>query len=190
MTEQWDSKGRLMPATIIEAGPCYVTQLRTSEKDGYSAVQLGFGTKKILTKAMQQHLKDLPKLRWLRECKLQDKEIKRGDVINVAIFAPGDIVKVTGVSKGKGFQGVVKRHNFAGNYATHGHRHDTRAAGSIGSRYPQKTFKGKRMPGRMGGEQVTVKGLKVVKVEAKENLLLIKGALPGRNGSLIKIVSY
>ncbi|KKU13062.1 MAG: 50S ribosomal protein L3 [Parcubacteria group bacterium GW2011_GWC2_45_7] len=186
MTEQWDSKGRLMPATIIEAGPCYVTQLRTSEKDGYSAVQLGFGTKKILTKAMQQHLKDLPKLRWLRECKLQDKEIKRGDVINVAIFAPGDIVKVTGVSKGKGFQGLVKRHGFHGHPATHGHKDQARMPGAIGAGGLQHVRKGQRMAGRMGGERVSVRNLEVVSVDKEKNRLVVKGAVPGaRNGLLM-----
>jgi len=172
------TEDEIIPVTLVSAGPVLITKIKSVDsKDGYAAICLRYGETRREIRALNQD--DLVK---------SDFKVKQQ--ITVDVFAPGDIVKVTSLSKGKGFQGVVKRHNFAGNYATHGHRHDTRAAGSIGSRYPQKTFKGKRMPGRMGGEQVTVKGLKVVKVEAKENLLLIKGALPGRNGSLIKIVSY
>lgn len=194
MTQTWTDKGRVVPVTVIEAGPCTVTQIRTKEKDGYSAVQLGSGVRKKLTKPMRGHLKDLPQLRWLREVRCQvsgvsGPELKRGDVLDVSQFASGEMVKVTGISKGKGFQGVVKRHHFHGSPATHGHKDQLRMPGAIGAGGVQHVFKGTRMAGRMGGEQVTVRGLKVVAVDKEKNQLLLKGAVPGARGTLLMIQS-
>lgn len=196
MTQIWDEKGKVVPVTVIVAGPCYVAQVKTKEKDGYSAVQIGYGVKKRLTKPMRGHLKELPDLRWLREfvthdsCfMLHDSEAQRGNVVDVSIFAPGDIVKVTGVSKGKGFQGVVKRHHFHGHPPTHGHKDQERMPGAIGAGGVQHVFKGTRMAGRMGGERVSVRGLKIVAVDKEKNQLLVKGAVPGARNSLVMIQS-
>ena len=154
MTQVWDYKGRVTPVTIVKAGPCYVTQVKTKAKDGYEAVQLGFAafgttTLKKMTKAMQGHLKDLPALSRLREHRISGSELKRGDVIDVAIFSPGDMVRVVGTSKGKGFQGVVKRHGFHGSPKTHGHKDQLRMPGSIGAGGVHHVRKGMRMAGGM-----------------------------------------
>jgi len=192
MTQIWNAEGKVVPVTVIEAGPCTVTQVKSAEKDGYAAVQLGFGNKKKITKPLQGHLKNLPRLRWFREVRCQvsgvsGSEVKRGDAVDVSIFAPGDIVKVSGTSKGKGFQGVVKRHGFHGSPATHGHKDQLRMPGSIGSGGVQKVFKGTRMAGRMGGERATVSNLEVVAVDKEKNQLMIKGAVPGARGGLVVI---
>ncbi len=193
MSQIFDEKGNVIPVTLIEAGPCIVTQIKTKEKDGYWAVQIGFGEAKKVTKAISGHLKELGKLLFLREFrneepKIDDKELKRGDRIDVSIFQEGDIVKVTGLSKGKGFAGVVKRWHFHGRPATHGTKHELRTPGSVGASVPQRVVKGKKMAGRMGFERVTIKNLKVVKVDKENNLLAIKGAVPGPKGALLEVI--
>ena len=192
MSQIFDEKGKVVPVTLIEAGPCIVTQIKTKEKDGYWAVQIGFGEAKKVTKAIAGHLKKLGKLLFLREFrnkepKIDDKELKRGDRIDVSVFQEGDKVKVSGLSKGKGFAGVVKRWHFHGRPATHGTKHELRTPGSVGSSFPERVIKGKKMPGRMGFERVTVRNLKVVKVDKENNLLAIKGAVPGAKGTLLEI---
>lgn len=188
MSQTWQENGRVVPVTILQIDPCRVTQVKTKEKDGYAAVQFGAGTVKRLTKPMSGHLRGLPPVRWMREFPLENTDsLKRGDVIEVGVFAPGDKVKVTSVSKGKGFQGVVKRHHFHGHPATHGHKDQLRMPGSIGAGGVQHVRKGQRMAGRMGGEQVTVRNLEVVKVDSKKNLLYLKGAVPGGRNALVMI---
>jgi len=187
MTQTWTEKGRVVPITVIEAGPCTVAQIKTKERDGYGAVQFGFGTKKHLTKPMKGHLKELPALRALREFRGDPGELRRGDTLDVSVFSPGDIVKVTGISKGKGFQGVVKRHGFHGHPSTHGHKDQERMPGAIGAGGVQHVRKGQRMAGRMGGERVTVRNLKIVAIDKEKNRLLVKGAVPGARNSLVMI---
>lgn len=193
MSQLFDEDGKVIPVTLVEAGPCVVVQKKTKEKDGYWAVQVGFGHKKKLTKPLKGHLKGLDDFRYLREFRLDDcseaevKKIKRGDKIEASLFQKGDTVQATGISKGKGFQGVVKRHGFHGAPASHGTKHAKRSPGSIGATHPQHVWKGRRMAGRMGSDRVTLKRVAIVKVEPKKNLLYLKGGLPGRRGSLIKI---
>ncbi len=191
MTQQFLEDGTVIPVTVVQAGPCVVTQVKTAEKDGYTAIQLGFGEKKRLAKPQIGHLKDLPKAAVMKEFRFDSAEvmgeIKRGDTLSVEQFTAGDKVSVTGTSKGRGFQGVVKRHGFGGSPATHGHKDQLRMPGSIGSTGPARVFKGKRMPGRMGNEQVTVRNLEIVGTDAKDNLLFIKGAVPGARNSLVSV---
>lgn len=189
MTQLFRDDGRVIPVTRIQAGPCTVTQVKTEKKDNESAVQLGYGTQKPfrLTKAEQGHLKGLPTLRHLKDFGVADHTLERGDTITVSIFAPGDKVKVTGTSKGKGFQGVVKRHGFHGAPASHGHKDQERMPGSIGSGGVQRVFKGTRMGGQMGDTQVTVQNLEIVSVDVEGDELCIKGAVPGARGSLVLI---
>jgi len=190
MSQVFDADGKVTPVTVVEAGPCVVTQTKTKDKDGYDALQTGFGAKKKINKPLAGHLKDLGKLRWLREFHLtgDDKiELKLGDKIEVTSFQEGDLVRVVGISKGKGFQGVVKRHGFHGASATHGTKHALRSPGSIGATHPSRVWKGRRMAGRMGNDQVTLKKIKVIKVVPEANQLFLKGAIPGRRGTLLKI---
>ena len=189
MTQVFTEDGRVVPVTVVEAGPATVTQIRNEEKDGYSAVQLGFGSKKEknLAKAQLGAWKDLGTFRFVREFRIDSHEYQTGDKIDVTIFEVGDIVHVSGTSKGKGNQGVVKRWNFAGGPGSHGQKHSLRAPGSIGSTGPQRVFKGKKMAGRMGGDRVTVKNLEIVAIDPENNLLMIKGAVPGAPGSLLEI---
>ncbi len=193
MTQIFDERGEVVPVTVIEAGPCFVAQKKTIERDGYSAVQMGFGeTKpKRLTKPQLGHLSrhDLPPLRHLRELRMSDvDDFEEGQKITVDVFEVGDRVDVTGVSKGKGFAGVVKRHGFGGGPKTHGQSDRHRAPGSIGSgTTPGRVYKGMRMAGRMGNERVTVQNLQVVLVDAERNLLAVKGAVPGANKGLLII---
>lgn len=194
MSQIFDEKGNVVPTTLIEAGPCVVVQIKTKEKDGYSAVQIGFGEAKKVTKAIAGHFKKLEKLLFLREfrgdeSKIDDRELKVGDKIDVSVFQEGDLVKTSGFSKGKGFAGVVKKWHFRGRPATRGTKHELRTPGSVGTSFPQRVIKGKKMPGRMGFERVTVKNLKVVKVDPKNNLLALKGAVPGSKGTLLEIRS-
>jgi large subunit ribosomal protein L3 len=194
MSQIFDEKGKVVPVTLIEAGPCIVTQIKTKERDGYCAVQIGFGKAKKITKALTGHLKDLGKLRFLREFrnkepKINDKELKKGDKIDVSIFKEGDLVKVSGLSKGKGFAGVVKRWHFSGRPASHGTKHELRTPGSVGSSFPERVIKGKKMPGRMGQKRVTIKNLEIVKVDKENNILAVKGAVPGKRGALLEIKS-
>ncbi len=192
MSQVFDKKGNVIPVTIIEAGPCFITQIKTKNKDDYEAIQIGF--EKIKDKKVKKSQKNKP-YRHLRELRIINqepgimKEFKLGNKISVDVFEEGDIIKVSGTSKGKGFQGVVKRHGFSGGPASHGHRHVLRRAGSIGSSFPEKVFRGKKMPGRAGGKRVTTKNLKVVIADAENNLLAITGAIPGPNGSLVEIKS-
>ncbi|MBQ7802886.1 50S ribosomal protein L3 [Candidatus Saccharibacteria bacterium] len=191
MTQIIGEDGVVTPVTIIEAGPATVTQIKTVETDGYNAVQLGFGKGKNLSKSVSGHVKKAgeninPKV--LKEFRRDNlEEVKLGDVITVEAFNLGDKVSVTGISKGKGFAGTVKRWNFQESRNTHGFKGDIRKVGSIGSMYPQKVFKGKRMPGRMGHDQVTVKNLVVAYIDKENNLLGLKGAVPGPKKGTVTI---
>ncbi len=193
MTQVIQENGDVVPVTVIEAGPCYVTQIRTPEKDGYRAVQLGFGDvkDKHLTKGEKGHLQraSTPNLKYLREFRIrEDEQYEVGQKVLVDIFEPGDRVDVIGKSKGRGFTGVVKRYGFAGGPHTHGQSDRERAPGSIGAcAYPGRVWKGKRMPGRMGGKRVTVSNLDVVVVDPARNLLAVRGSVPGPNGGLVMI---
>ena len=191
MTSVFSAEGKNVPCTVVEVGPCVVTQVKTVEKDGYEAVQVGFQDKKEknTTKAELGHFKKAgvtPK-RHLAEFKGFEAEYKLGDQITVDLFADAKFVDVIGTSKGKGFQGVVKRHGFGGvQQSTHGQHNRLRAPGSIGAcSYPAKVFKGMRMAGRLGGNQVTIQNLQVLKVIPESNLLVIKGSLPGAKGSIV-----
>ncbi len=193
MTRIFDEEGNVVPVTIIQAGPCYVTQIKTVERDGYEAVQLGFDVKKEknTTKPLLGLFKkaNVPPLRKLKEFPpFKDRELKVGDVITVDIFQPGEIVKISGTSKGRGFAGVVKRHGFGGGPKTHGQSDRLRAPGSIGqSSFPSKVFKGMRMAGHMGNKRVSVLGLRVIKVDPEKNLLFVKGAVPGARNNYVEI---
>lgn len=189
MLQYFDSKGTVVPVTVVEAGPCVVTQVRTREKDGYEAAQLGFGRAKILNRPEQGHLKGLENVRHLREFKSDDMaEVQVGQHIGVDLFKVGDFVDVTATSKGRGFAGVVKRHGFAGGPKTHGQSDRHRAPGSIGSTTtPGRVLKGLHMAGHMGARRVTVRGLKVVDVNAARGVLLLRGAVPGANTGLVTI---
>ena len=193
MTQIFDETGAAIPVTLIEAGPCYVTQVRRPEKDGYTAVQLGFGEvkPKRLTGGQLGHLKrsDVPPLRFLREFRVKESQLNTGDTISVGdVFIVGERVDVVGTSKGKGFQGAVKRHGFAGGPRTHGQSDRLRAPGSRGSTTtPGRVFKGARGAGHMGFDRVTVQNLRVVLVDTERNLLGVRGAVPGPKGGLIMI---
>jgi|TARA_B110001454_G_C12579892_1_gene375666 large subunit ribosomal protein L3 len=193
MTSLFDENGKNIPCTVIQAGPCVVTQVRTNEVDGYEALQLGFDDKaeKRATKAANGHFKKAgtsPKYKVV-EFQGFEEEYKLGESITVEHFTEGEFVDVSGTSKGKGFQGVVKRHNFAGvGQATHGQHNRLRAPGSIGAAsYPARVFKGMRMGGRMGGDTIKVQNLRVLKVVAEKNLLVIKGAIPGHTNAYVII---
>ena len=193
MTSLFDENGKNIPCTVIEAGPCVVTQVRTEEVDGYRALQLGFDDKstKHTTKALEGHFKKAgtPAKKRVIEFQGFEGEYKLGDAITVDHFTEGEFVDVSGTSKGKGFQGVVKRHGFAGvGQATHGQHNRLRAPGSIGAAsYPARVFKGMRMAGRMGGDKVKVQNLRVLKVVSDKNLLVVKGAIPGHKNSYLII---
>ncbi len=192
MTQIFDEAGAALPVTLIEAGPCYVTQVRLPEKEGYAAVQLGFSEAKPkrLTGGQLGHLKknELPPLRFLREFRIKDPAVKPGDKVTVEIFGLGERVDVVGTSKGKGFAGVVKRHHFNGQPKTHGASDRTRAPGSSSSTTtPGRVYKGSRRSGHMGHERVTAQGLKVVLVDTERNLLGVKGAIPGPKGAVVMI---
>lgn len=194
MTQVWDEKGNARPVTVVAVSPNIVTQIKTVEKDGYSAVQVGWGTRKAknINKPLRGHIKELGNFRGLKEWRLGSPATQQvGDKVGVDVFKKGDEVAVSGISKGKGFQGVVKRHGFHGGSRTHGQKHSEREPGAIGGgggRAGGRVAKGIRMAGRMGGERVTVRGLTVVDVIPEENLLLIGGAIPGRRGTLVEIV--
>ena len=184
MSQMFDEKGNITPVTLVEAGPCIVLQKKSKEKEGYDALQVGYlkiekknKIKKTMKGKEYKHIKEIRDL----------SELNVGDEINTSIFQEGDKVTVIGISKGKGFQGGVKRHGFHGRNATHGAKHEARTIGSTGQRFPQHVIKGRKMPGRMGYERVTVKNLKVAKVDAGNNVLAIKGAIPGHRGTLLEI---
>lgn len=193
MTQVFDEKGNAIPVTVIQAGPCYVTQVRTAERDGYTAVQLGFGETKVLrlTKGQLGHLRrnSLPALRYLREFRIQgDVDVAEGSEVKVDVFARGERVDVIGKSKGRGFAGTIKRHNFNRQPKTHGQSDRERAPGSVGgTTNPGRTFKGQRMAGRMGNDRVTAQNLEVVVVDAERNLLAVKGSVPGANGGIVVV---
>ncbi|MFT5236654.1 MAG: large subunit ribosomal protein L3 [Ulvibacter sp.] len=191
MTSIFDANGKNMPCTVIEVGPCVVTQVRTKEVDGYEAIQLGFDDKKTAIKAAEGHAKKAGTAvkRKVAEFRGFDEEIKLGDTITVDHFREGEFVDIAGTSKGKGFQGVVKRHGFAGvGQATHGQHNRLRAPGSIGAAsYPARVFKGMRMAGQMGNEKVKVQNLRVLKVVAEKNLLVVKGCVPGHKNTYLTI---
>jgi large subunit ribosomal protein L3 len=193
MTRVFDELGNTIPVTVLEAGPCYITQVKTEEADGYSAIQMGFEEKKEknVTKPVLGHLKKAGKgsLRKIKEFSgFEDKELKVGDEIKVDIFKPGDRVKVSGLSKGRGFTGVMKRHNFGGGQVSHGQSDRLRAPGSLGqSSYPSRVFKGQKMAGQMGNKRVSVLNLTVVKVDPEKNLLFVKGGIPGARNSYVEI---
>lgn len=188
MTQVFDNEGRAVPVTVLEVGPCVVTQVKTPERDGYAAVQLGFGRRKRLNKPMQGHLRASGALpRYLKEVRLSDPtQFQVGQVLDCSIFQAGQLVDVIGWRKGRGFQGGVKRHGFAGGPKTHGQSDRLRAPGSIGpTTDPGRVHKGKRMAGRMGPERVTVLNLKVVQVDPQRNLVLVQGGVPGHVNGLV-----
>ena len=192
MTQVFNEHGEAIPVTVLEAGPCYVTQVKTFDQDKYDAVQLGFEEVKPqrLSGGRKGHLarNKLPALRHLREFLLRDEEIEEGQRILVDVFEVGDRVDVVGMSKGRGFAGVVKRHGFGGGPKTHGQSDRQRAPGSIGAcAYPGRVWKGKRMPGRMGGIRVTAQNLRVELVDPERNLLAVRGSVPGAKGGLLMI---
>lgn len=189
MTQVYGDDGKVHAITAIEAGPCTVTQLKTVENDGYSAAQLGFGEKGQPKASKKKRAKEKVKYSHLREFKLDDNgDTEAGQTIDVSLFKAGDIVNVTGISKGKGFAGTVKRHHFAGGPKTHGQSDRHRAPGSIGAgSTPGRVFKGMRMPGHMGNRQATVVNLEVYQADADRNLLLLKGAVPGAKNTLLLI---
>jgi large subunit ribosomal protein L3 len=205
MSQMFDQQGNVIPCTLIEAGPCEVLQIRTQDKDKYEAIQIGFEkkTKNIKKTDKGKEYKHIKEYRIVgqeiaalgstppRNDKVEGaqdiKDIKQGDMIDVSVFEQGDKVKVSGMSKGKGFQGGVKRHGFHGRKATHGVKHEQRTIGSVGSAYPQRVIKGRKMPGRMGYDRTTVKNLKIVKIDKENNLIAVKGAVPGRRGTLLEI---
>ena len=193
MTQVYAEDGRAFPVTVIQAGPCVVVQRKSKEKDGYSAVQLGLvEARKVkrVTKAMKGHFDKagIPPCRVLREFRVEDgAELKVGDKLSVDLFAPGDRITVSGISRGHGFQGVVKRHHFRGGAATHGSMFH-RAPGSIGaSAWPSRTLKGMKAGGHMGSEKVTMRNVKVVRVDAGNNLLVVRGSVPGAGGGIVVI---
>jgi len=192
MTQIFDENGAAVPVTIIEAGPCYVTQICTPEKEGYSAVQLGFDEvkPKRISGGELGHLKknDIPPLRILREFKAKDPQVKEGDKVSVDLFAIGEAVDVVGVSKGKGFAGGVKRYHFRGGPKTHGQSDRHRAPGSRGSgTTPVRVYKGSRGPGHMGDDRVTAQNLKVVLVDPERNLIGVRGSIPGGRGGIVMV---
>lgn len=183
-------QGKVVPITLIEAGPCFITQVKTKEKDGYSAVQLGFKEKK--PKKIKKTEKNSPYY-YLKEWRISDTEeekkekFKKGEKLNLSLFNEGEKIKVSAISKGKGFQGGVKRWGFSGRDATHGVKHEHRTVGSVGASGPGRVFKGKRMPGRTGFTRTTIKNLEIIKIDSENNLLALKGAIPGRRGTLVEI---
>lgn len=193
MTQIFKEDGMVVPVTKVQAGPCAVVQVKSAAKDGYTAVQFGYGEKKAknITKSLRGHAGNLGNFPYLREMRIKETgkektEWQRGQVIDVSSFTAGDIVDAIGVSKGLGFQGVVKRHHFHGAPASHGHKDQLRHSGSVGAKGPAHVFKGTRMGGHMGDERVTVKNLEIAEVDAANNILYIRGAVPGaRNGLII-----
>lgn len=191
MTSIYSEGGQQFPATVIEAGPCYVSQVKTDENDGYNAVQIGYVFDKKANKPKVNHYKknNCDPMRYSKEFRIEkNEEFKLGEKIDLKIFSLGELVSVTGTSKGKGFAGVMKRHGFGGGRASHGKNSVMRKPGSVGAGAdPSRIWKGKKMPGRYGGDQVTVKNLEVIKIDIENNLLFIKGAVPGSNNNLVSI---
>lgn len=194
MTALFQENGARVPVTIVEVDPCSITQIKNKTKNGYKAIQIGTDetTQKHLTKPEIGHLKPVGKyLKHLCEFRLRknNASFKIGDILTASVFQEGDYVTVSGISKGKGYQGVVKRHGFAGSPASHGHKDQLRMPGSIGATSPQRVIKGKRMAGHMGDERVTVKNLEIIKIDQEKGRLYLKGSIPGARGGLLKIKS-
>jgi large subunit ribosomal protein L3 len=189
MTQIFTEAGEVVPVTVVKAYPAVVTQVKTDKKDGYKALQFGFGEKKEknISKAQKGHMKDLGNFASLKEFRVDETEMKVGDKLTLDTFEEGDEVITTSVSKGKGFQGVVKRHGFKGGRRSHGQKHSEREPGSIGATGPQRVFKGTRMGGRMGSDQVSQRGITIAKIDKEKGLVYVKGALPGRRGTLVEI---
>jgi len=189
MTQVFDETGRVFPATVVTAAPGTVVQVKNAEKDGYEALQVAFGVQKEknMKKAQKGHFGDLGSFKTVRESRVPTGETQKGTIIDVTTFEVGDKVTVSAISKGKGNQGVVKRHGFAGGRRSHGNKHSERRPGSIGSTGPQRVLKGLKMMGRMGGDRITVKNLKVLQIDKDTNTMVISGAIPGRPGTLIEI---
>jgi len=189
MSQIFSKDGKVIPITLIEAGPCFVTQIKGKEKDGYEAVQIGFQKKNKVKKSEKgkgfSYLKEFRS----KELGTEDQKLKVGDKIDVSIFKENDEVKISGISKGKGFQGAVKRWGFSGMGASHGVKHEHRTLGSVGSTDAARVLKGKKMPGRMGGERITQRNLKIAKIDLESNLIAVKGAVPGRRGTLLEIIN-
>lgn len=192
MSQVFKEDGTALAVTLVEVKPNIVVQVKTKEKDGYEAVQFGSGEKKKIAKPQKGHFKNLGNFRSLKEfkaLKIDDKELQVGDKIDASVFSAGDKVKVTAITKGKGFAGVMKRHGFSGMPHSHGHHHVARHGGSIGQRFPQHTLKGMKMPGRMGNHKLTVRGLEIIEVNPEKGYLAIKGAVPGNKGGIVQITS-
>lgn len=185
MSQLFDEEGKVTPVTVIEVGPCFVTQVKTGERDGYDAIQIGF--QKIEKKKKIKKTQAQKPYKFLREFQDGIKDFKKGQKIDVSIFKEGEKVKISAISKGKGFAGVVKRWGFAGRGASHGVKHEARTPGSVGSAFPERVIKGKKMPGRMGSERITIKNLQVIKIDAENNLIAVKGAVPGRRGTFLEV---
>ena len=182
---------KIVPVTLLEAGPVVVVQIKNKEKDSYEAVQVGFGEKKAknISKALKGHMKSLGNFQWLKEFRTDSKsELNPGDKIDASIFEEGENVKVRGYNKSKGHQGVVKRHGFHGGPKTHGQKNRHRAPGSIGATHPQHVTKGRRMAGRMGGEMITLKNCKIAQIDVANNIIALRGAVPGKKGDMIEII--
>jgi len=186
MSQVFDEKGNEIPVTLIEAGPCETTQVKTKDQDGYDAIQVGF--QKLKDRKIGKSKRKTP-YRYVKEFSngVEVVNHKIGDITDVSVFQEGAIVKIAGVSKGKGFAGAVKKWGFSGRPATHGTKHEERTVGSIGSSFPQRVVKGKKMPGRTGNVRITTKNLKIIKIDPKNNLLVIKGSVPGRSRTLLEI---
>lgn len=184
MSQIFDEKGKVIPVTLVEAGPCFITQVKTKDKDKYESVQIGY--EKLKEKKITKNKKSRP-YRYIKEFKADILKYKIKDKIDLSIFEEGENIKIAGISKGKGFQGGVKRHGFHGADASHGTKHEERKIGSIGSAFPQRVIKGRKMPGRMGTDRITIKNLKIVKIDAEKNIMAIKGAVPGHRGTLLEI---
>ncbi len=191
MTQVFDKNGVAHPATVLETAPAVVTQVKTTAKDGYEAVQIASGAQKPqrLSKPVRGHFKNLGAFKNVKEFRMANPTLNVGDKVDLSQFAEGDFVTVSGISKGKGFQGVVKRHGFGGGPRTHGQKHSEREPGSIGGGLRNKVPKAMRMAGRMGADRITVKNLKVLYVDTNANLLYVEGAVPGRRGTVLEVVS-
>jgi large subunit ribosomal protein L3 len=194
MTQIFDDEGNVIPTTIVKVAPVIVTQVKGKEKDGYEALQVGFGSRKEknIKKSLKGHIKDLGNFSMLREIRMDEvktdkKDWKIGDTIDISAFADGDKVVISSISKGKGFQGVVKRHGFSGGPRSHGQKHSERAPGSIGTAGFQRVFKNMRMAGRMGSDKITYKNVKIVKIDPETNEIYLKGQVPGRRGTVVEI---
>lgn len=188
MSQIFDKNGKVVPVTLVKVAPNVVLQVKNKDKDGYEAVQVGAGERrpKNIKKAQREHFKELGNFRYVKEFKTSEN-FERRQKIDVSVFKEGDMIKVSGISKAKGFQGVVKRHGFHGAPATHGTKHAHRQPGSIGATWPQRVIKGMRMAGRMGGGRVSIKKLEIIKIDFENNILAIRGAVPGHRGTLLEI---